>query len=66
MMGDSAPAIFCEETPYLMRVGAVRKTDDPKVSYVRTYEWVAPFYALISRRGRTSRSCSKPGCRWTT
>lgn len=47
MMGDGAPAIFCEETPLLMRVGAVRKTNDPKMNYVRTYEWVAPFYSYI-------------------
>jgi phthalate 4,5-dioxygenase oxygenase subunit len=48
LMSDGAPEIVCEETPYLMRVGAIRKTDDPTKSYVRTTEWIAPFYCYIA------------------
>ncbi|NYT69190.1 Rieske 2Fe-2S domain-containing protein [Pusillimonas noertemannii] len=48
LMSDGAPAIHVEETPQLMRVGAVRKTDEPGVAYVRTTEWVAPFYTHIA------------------
>lgn len=48
LMTDGAPQILCEETPYLMRVGAIRHTDDPKVHYVRTTEWIAPFYTYIA------------------
>jgi len=48
LMADGAPQIICEETPYLMRVGAIRRTSDPKVHYVRTTEWVAPFYTYIA------------------
>jgi phenylpropionate dioxygenase-like ring-hydroxylating dioxygenase large terminal subunit len=55
MMSDGAPVIHCEETPYLMRVGAIRSTDDPKVKYVRTTEWVAPFYTYIATGPHESR-----------
>ncbi len=55
MMSDGVPAIHCEETPYLMRVGAIRKTADPKMSYVRTTEWVAPFYTYIATGPHESR-----------
>jgi phthalate 4,5-dioxygenase oxygenase subunit len=48
LMGDGAPAIYCEETPHLMRVGAVRRTEDPAMRYVRTTEWIAPFYTHIA------------------
>ncbi|HVL57299.1 MAG TPA: Rieske 2Fe-2S domain-containing protein [Burkholderiaceae bacterium] len=48
LMSDGAPAIHCEETPYLMRVAAIRKTADPGVSYVRLTEWIAPFYTYIA------------------
>ncbi len=48
LMSDGAPVIHVEETPQLMRVGAVRKTSDPAVAYVRTTEWVAPFYTHIA------------------
>jgi phthalate 4,5-dioxygenase len=48
LMSDGAPVIHCEETPYLMRVGAVRKTDDPGQRYVRLTEWIAPFFTYIS------------------
>ncbi len=48
LMSDGAPEIVCEETAYLMRVGAIRKTDDPSKRYVRTTEWIAPFYAYIA------------------
>lgn len=48
LMFDGAPVIHCEETPHLMRVGAVRKTADPAQSYVRLTEWVAPFYTHIA------------------
>ncbi|MGH7335945.1 MAG: Rieske 2Fe-2S domain-containing protein [Myxococcota bacterium] len=48
LMKDGTPQIICEETPYLMRVGAIRRTDDPRVNYVRTTEWVAPFYTYIA------------------
>jgi phthalate 4,5-dioxygenase oxygenase subunit len=55
LMSDGAPEIVCEETPYLMRVGAVRKTPDPGQRYVRTTEWVAPFYAYIATGPHESR-----------
>jgi phenylpropionate dioxygenase-like ring-hydroxylating dioxygenase large terminal subunit len=55
LMGDGAPAIHCEETPQLMRVGAVRRTADPAMSYVRTTEWVAPFFTHIATGPRESR-----------
>jgi phthalate 4,5-dioxygenase len=55
LMTDGAPAIHCEETPWLMRVGAVRRTQDPKVSYVRYTEWVAPFYSYIATGPHESR-----------
>lgn len=55
MMVDGAPEIHCEETPYLMRVAAIRRTNDPKVSYVRTTEWVAPFYTYIATGPHESR-----------
>jgi len=48
LMSDGSPEIICEETPYLMRVGAIRKTDDPNQNYVRTTEWIAPFYCYIA------------------
>lgn len=48
LMSDGAPTILCEETPHLMRVAAIRKTPDPKVSFVRRTEWIAPFYCYIS------------------
>jgi phthalate 4,5-dioxygenase len=48
LMSDGAPEIICEETPYLMRVGAIRKADDPAKRYVRTTEWIAPFYCYIA------------------
>jgi hypothetical protein len=47
MITNGIPALYCEETPYLMRVGAVRKTKDPKIDYVRVTELIAPFYAHI-------------------
>jgi len=55
LMGDGTPVIHCEETAYLMRVAAVRSTPDPKVNYVRTYEWVAPFYTYIPTGPHESR-----------
>jgi phenylpropionate dioxygenase-like ring-hydroxylating dioxygenase large terminal subunit len=48
LMADGSPEIVCEETPYLMRVGAIRTTEDPKKKYVRTTEWIAPFYTYIA------------------
>ncbi len=48
LMSDGSPVIHVEETPQLMRVGAVRRTADPGMSYVRTTEWVAPFYTHIA------------------
>lgn len=47
IMSDGSPVIECEETPYLMRIGAVRTTKDASVKYVRSYEWIAPFYCHI-------------------
>jgi phthalate 4,5-dioxygenase len=55
LMSDGAPVIECEETPYLMRVGAIRKTDDPNVNYVRSTEWIAPFYCYIATGPHESR-----------
>lgn len=48
LMSDGAPVIHVEETPQLMRVAAIRKTADADVSYVRTTEWIAPFYTHIA------------------
>jgi phenylpropionate dioxygenase-like ring-hydroxylating dioxygenase large terminal subunit len=48
VMNFGVPDIQCEETPYLMRVGAIRKTPDPATNYVRLTEWVAPFYTYIA------------------
>ena len=47
LMADGSPDIECEETPYLMRIGAIRKTNDASVQFVRSYEWIAPFYCYI-------------------
>jgi phenylpropionate dioxygenase-like ring-hydroxylating dioxygenase large terminal subunit len=55
LMTDGAPAIHCEETPYLMRVAAIRKTQDAKVNYVRTTEWVAPYFTYIATGPHESR-----------
>jgi phenylpropionate dioxygenase-like ring-hydroxylating dioxygenase large terminal subunit len=55
LMTDGAPIIHCEETPYLMRVGAIRNTDDPNVRYVRSTEWIAPFYCYIATGPTESR-----------
>jgi phthalate 4,5-dioxygenase oxygenase subunit len=55
LMSDGAPTIHCEETPQLMRVAAVRKTPDPKMQYVRTTEWAAPFYTHIATGAHESR-----------
>ena len=48
LMSDGAPEIVCEETPYLMRVGAIRDTGDSTTKYVRTTEWISPFYCYIA------------------
>jgi phthalate 4,5-dioxygenase len=55
LMSDGAPVIECEETPYLMRVGAIRSTDNPDVRYVRSTEWIAPFYCYIATGPHESR-----------
>jgi phthalate 4,5-dioxygenase len=55
LMSDGSPVIECEETPYLMRVGAIRKTDNPDESYVRSTEWIAPFYCYIATGPHESR-----------
>jgi hypothetical protein len=55
LMYDGTPKIHVEETPYLMRVGAVRKTADPKVSYVRVFESCAPFYSYVAVGPHESR-----------
>jgi phthalate 4,5-dioxygenase oxygenase subunit len=55
MMSDGSPVIECEETPYLMRVGAIRKTARPDFSYVRSTEWIAPFYCYIATGPHESR-----------
>jgi phenylpropionate dioxygenase-like ring-hydroxylating dioxygenase large terminal subunit len=55
LMTDGAPVIECEETPYLMRVGAIRNTQDPKLRYVRSTEWIAPFYCYIATGPHESR-----------
>jgi phthalate 4,5-dioxygenase len=55
LMSDGSPVIECEETPYLMRVGAIRKTANPDVSYVRSTEWIAPFYCYIATGPHESR-----------
>jgi phenylpropionate dioxygenase-like ring-hydroxylating dioxygenase large terminal subunit len=55
LMSDGSPVIECEETPYLMRVGAIRKADNPNLRYVRTTEWIAPFYCYIPTGPHESR-----------
>jgi phthalate 4,5-dioxygenase len=55
LMGDGSPQIHCEETPYSMRVCAVRKTHDPKTSYVRVFEGCAPFYSYVAAGPHESR-----------
>ncbi|MGP0089799.1 MAG: Rieske 2Fe-2S domain-containing protein [Xanthobacteraceae bacterium] len=55
LMSDGSPAIECEETPYLMRVGAIRTTNDPDLKYVRSTEWIAPFYCYIATGPHESR-----------
>jgi phthalate 4,5-dioxygenase len=55
LMSDGAPVIECEETSYLMRVGAIRSTDNPDVRYVRSTEWIAPFYCYIATGPHESR-----------
>ena len=55
LMYDGTPKIHVEETPYLMRVGAVRKTQDPKMSYVRIFESCAPFYSYVAVGPHESR-----------
>ncbi len=55
MINTGIPKILCEETPYLMRVGAVRKTADPAVDYVRVAELIAPFYAHVGAGINESR-----------
>jgi phenylpropionate dioxygenase-like ring-hydroxylating dioxygenase large terminal subunit len=55
LMTDGSPAIECEETPYLMRIGAIRSTKDPNVQLVRSYEWIAPFYCHIPTGPHESR-----------
>ena len=65
-MSDGSPVIECEETPYLMRVAAIRKTANPETSYVR----VRPNGLLRSiatfRPVRTNLACSRRGIRSTT
>jgi phthalate 4,5-dioxygenase len=39
----------------LMRVGAIRKTARPDFSYVRSTEWIAPFYCYIATGPHESR-----------
>jgi phenylpropionate dioxygenase-like ring-hydroxylating dioxygenase large terminal subunit len=55
IMSDGTPDIQCEETPYLMRHAAIRKTADPDTKYVRVFEWVAPFYCYIATGPQESR-----------
>ncbi len=55
MINTGVPTIQVEETPYLMRVGAIRKTADPKVNYVRVAELIAPFYAHVGAGVHESR-----------
>jgi phthalate 4,5-dioxygenase len=55
LMSDGSPEIICEETPYLMRVGAIRKAQDPELRYVRLTEWIAPFYCYIATGPHESR-----------
>ena len=55
IMSDGSPEILCEETPYLMRHAAIRKTADPDSKYVRVFEWVAPFYCYIATGAHESQ-----------
>jgi phthalate 4,5-dioxygenase oxygenase subunit len=55
LMADSSPVIECEETPYLMRVAAIRAAKEPGMRYVRSYEWIAPFYCHIPTGPHESR-----------
>jgi phthalate 4,5-dioxygenase oxygenase subunit len=55
LMGDGSPQIHCEDTPYSMRVCAVRKTRDPQTNYVRVFEGCAPFYSYVAAGPHESR-----------
>jgi phenylpropionate dioxygenase-like ring-hydroxylating dioxygenase large terminal subunit len=55
LMHDGTPKIYVEETPYLMRVGAVRRTADPQLNYVRVFESCAPFYSYVAAGPHESR-----------
>ena len=55
LMVDDAPVIECEETPYLMRVAAMRRSKNPEMRYVRSYEWIAPFYCYVPTGPHESR-----------
>ena len=48
LMNDSTPQIHCEETPYLFRVAAVRRSQAHNMKYVRIFEHCAPFYSYIA------------------
>ena len=55
LMYDGVPEIFCEETPYSMRVAAVRRTPDASFKYVRIFESCAPFYSFVAAGPHESR-----------
>lgn len=55
LANDWSPRIVCEDTPYGMHFAALRRTGDPAVSYVRTYETVMPFYCFIPSGPHESR-----------
>ncbi|HMN79714.1 MAG TPA: Rieske 2Fe-2S domain-containing protein [Burkholderiaceae bacterium] len=56
LMHDGAPKIHCEKTPHMMRVVATRTTRSASHHYVRTTEWVAPFYCLTASGPGESRA----------
>lgn len=55
IMSDGSPEIECEETPYLMRHAAIRRSANPQSKYVRIFEWVAPFYCYIATGAHESQ-----------
>ena len=66
IMSDGTPDIQCEETPYLMRHAAIRKTADPGHQVCARVRVGRAVLLLHRDRSARSRGCSRPGTRSTT
>ena len=64
LMSDGSPAIECEETPYLMRVGAIRRPTSQACIMCARPNGLRRSTAT-SRPVRTNRVCSRRGIRST-